>query len=196
MSKLQEEQTNFSETNYEIAVTMVLSKRLIPIEFNSDELERIQKGVIDGDFQEETIKVLSDSIGFDKNVACIFLAFNAYVINYAIELGEGVLSNKKVELPKLFRTSRINRDEYLSYVGASKDDSDADSIFETSDVIKIANQAAVEILNDKNIAKRIVQVYDVLLNKRELEDKYSEILKILKGVEVMKKQKYTGFIID
>tara|TARA_R110001592_G_scaffold88299_9_gene260060 strand:+ start:766 stop:1344 length:579 start_codon:yes stop_codon:yes gene_type:complete len=179
MSKLQEEQTNFSETNWEIATTIVGAIVLMDINPSELNYKKLQREIIEDVFfinmlekgvdkmksgtcsQEE--EELYKSIAYSITIIQFINMYTDYIIENSIDINN---------IPEL--EEPLSKEELESIVKVNLVDGEASLL-----ALSAANNIAKDFMNNKDIKDKIVRVHNVLCSKDSQNSKELKMMKIL-----------------
>lgn len=194
--KNKKNESSVSGTNLEIAVTLALTKRLFPTNLDVEEIEEIQKDILQGDYIDRKIARIYElnTVNDTKPIDLIF-ALNYYVIGFACDFKYKIYDSSTVELPAFFREP-IGNQEYFDFMGANNNQEFEVALSEMYVVVKLAHETAVQILNEKGIGNKIREIYKFLANPLKNNcHNYDEIKKILNTIQFKKEQKHANLTI-
>lgn len=186
---------DFSRTNWEISTTIVGAHLLMGISPGVLDLEIIQKEIIEDVFFENLIRIGDDRINnglssHEENEIYKAVCFNTVVIHSMADYSsfiekynpnlEAIL---KIDIP-------LYKDGLIDFL--------EDTHFENQEDMEIAamnytitNSIAHEILNNKDVLKIILEVYELLSSKFEMKKKHLGIHKVLGNLINIDRKKFS-----
>ncbi|MBL1232551.1 MAG: hypothetical protein P1U44_03360 [Vicingaceae bacterium] len=179
MRELKEKQTSFSETNWEIATSIVGA--ILLMEINPSELnyKKFQREIIEDVFfinllEQGHDKVKSGTCTPDEEEFYNGLAYSITIIQLMNRYTDYIVTNKIdiTNMPEL--DDPMNEEELESIVGSDSANREASLLG-----LSTANNLAKDLMNNKDINDIIVRVHNVLCSKDSQKKKELNMIKIL-----------------